>query len=117
MANKITVNLNMSQKLWLQRVLNALEAYNEKLKDAYLNGHVSYEIRNAADLFFTEKAVKSFYETGSLWWNEVEAIGKECASLDRICEDDLWEVRSQLLELHNAVSVKEGNPLPAGLIG
>ena len=115
-TNKITMTLNMTQKLWLQRVINALEAYNEKLKDAYLNGHVSYDVRNKADLFFTEQAAKSFCNTGNLWKCEAEALEKECQSLDRICEqtpDELWAVRSQLIELHNAVAAKEGNPLPA----
>ena len=119
-TNKITMNLNMDQKLWLQRVINALEVYNQSLKDAYLNGYVSYDVRNAADLFFTEQAAKSFCQTGNLWKCEAEALEKECQSLDKLCEqkpEELWVVRSQLIELHNAVAAKEGNPLPTGLIG
>lgn len=118
-TNKITVNLDLGQKLWLQRVINALENYNKALKDAYLNGNVSYDVRNAADMFFTEQAAKSFCKTGVIWKNEAESIDAECKSLDRICEqtpDELWAVRSQILELHNAVAAKEGNPIPAGLI-
>jgi len=118
--NKITMNLNMAQKLWLQRVINALEDYNKSLKDAFLNGYITYEVRNAANMFFTEQAAKSFCKTGMLWKNEAEALEKECTSLDRVCEEmpgALWAVNTQLLELHNAVAAKEGNPLPAGLIG
>ena len=119
-TNKITMNLNMGQKLWLQRVINALENFNKALTDAYLNGYMSYEVRTSSDLFFTEQAVKSFCKTGVLWKIEAEELEKECKSLDRVCSqtpEELWAVRSQILELHNAVSAKEGNPLPTGLIG
>lgn len=105
MKNYVEFKLNDEQLKSAEKIVEAIRAYNEALKDAFISGKVSFETKTAADLFFTENAAESILFKKELWRNQCESAAKELQSLDYICENNpesIAAVKEELENLHDA---------------
>ena len=75
---------NMMQEV-VKDTYKVIVLYRDALTNAFLQGHVSLEVKSKSDLFFTANFLERLLAGQQPTEEDVLCIDKECAALDLMC--------------------------------